>query len=51
MMLDLFDATKLNKDGEVLCAHFEELINNVQKNYDCTVVYFLTNADGGSLKG
>lgn len=30
---------------------FEKIIDHVEKKYDCIVIYFVTDADGGSKKG
>ncbi|KAJ7431571.1 ribonuclease H-like domain-containing protein [Mycena galericulata] len=50
-VLELIDATEFNKDGPALCAHFDEIIERVQKKYGCSVIIFITDADGGSKKG
>jgi hypothetical protein len=44
-------ATSLSKTGESLCSLFLEIIDKVEKKYQCTVMYFITDANGGSLKG
>ncbi|KAJ3791970.1 ribonuclease H-like domain-containing protein [Lentinula aff. detonsa] len=49
--IDIIEATALNKDGEAQAAQFEELIDRIEEEYDCTVIYFVTDADGGSKKG
>ncbi|KAJ3734617.1 ribonuclease H-like domain-containing protein [Lentinula guzmanii] len=49
--IDIIEATALNKDGEAQAAQFEEMIDRVEEEYDCTVIYFVTDADGGSKKG
>ncbi|KAJ6549409.1 ribonuclease H-like domain-containing protein [Mycena vulgaris] len=50
-VLELFDATAFNKDGPALCAQFEEIIERIQTKYKCFVIFFVTDADGGSKKG
>ncbi|KAJ6461535.1 ribonuclease H-like domain-containing protein [Mycena vulgaris] len=50
-VLELFDATAFNKDGPALCAQFEEIIERIQPKYKCFVIFFVTDADGGSKKG
>lgn len=49
--MEAIDATAFNKDGEALCAHFDEIIERVQRKYGCAVVIFVTDADGGCKKG
>ncbi|KAJ3978353.1 hypothetical protein F5890DRAFT_1382107, partial [Lentinula detonsa] len=49
--IDVIDATAENKDGLAQCQNFEDTIDHIQKEYHCTVIYFLTDADGGSKKG
>jgi hypothetical protein len=49
--LELIEATGLSKDGPSMCRQFADMIDNIEKKYECTVVYFVTDADGGSLKG
>jgi hypothetical protein len=31
--------------------YFEEVIDRVEKKYNCTVIYFTTDSDGGAKKG
>ncbi|KAJ7934367.1 ribonuclease H-like domain-containing protein [Mycena leptocephala] len=47
----LVDATACAKDGPGMCKQFCEIIDFIEKEYNCTVIYFVTDADGGSLKG
>ncbi|KAI4293644.1 hypothetical protein K525DRAFT_176946, partial [Schizophyllum commune Loenen D] len=49
--LELVDTTSLDKTGEAHCALFKTMIDKVEKEYKCLVVYFVTDADGGSRKG
>ncbi|KAJ7074602.1 ribonuclease H-like domain-containing protein [Mycena amicta] len=49
--IDLVDATALAKDGPGLCSQFEELIDKIEADYKCIITHFITDADGGSLKG
>ncbi|KAJ7258428.1 ribonuclease H-like domain-containing protein, partial [Mycena haematopus] len=49
--LELDDATAQSKDGPALCKLFGEMIDRVEGKYDCFVIYFGTDADGGSKKG
>lgn len=41
----------MDKDGKGLCKLFGEIIDHVEEKYNCIVIYFITDADGGSLKG
>jgi hypothetical protein len=41
----------MDKDGPAQCRLFEEIIDRVEEKYGCTVIYFTTDADGGSNKG
>jgi hypothetical protein len=50
-VLELLLATALNKDVPVLCAQFSAIIDKVEAKYRCKILYFTTDADGGSLKG
>jgi hypothetical protein len=34
-----------------MCKLFRDMIDLVENKYGCTVIYFITDADGGSLKG
>ncbi|KZP22392.1 hypothetical protein FIBSPDRAFT_690520, partial [Athelia psychrophila] len=49
--LQLVDVTSANKDGIAMANQFESIIDQVESRYDCTVAYFVTDADGGSKKG
>ena len=49
--LELIEVTGLSKDGPSMCRQFADMIDNAEKKFECTVVYFITDADGGSLKG
>ncbi|KAF8146020.1 hypothetical protein K438DRAFT_1781381 [Mycena galopus ATCC 62051] len=50
-LLELIDATALNKDGPSLCEQFGLIINQIEEKYNCIVIEFTTDADGGSKKG
>ncbi|KAJ6504514.1 ribonuclease H-like domain-containing protein [Mycena vulgaris] len=50
-LLELVDATTLNKDGPSLCKQFAEMIDRVEAKHGCIIIYFTTDADGGSKKG
>ncbi|KAJ7122587.1 ribonuclease H-like domain-containing protein [Mycena crocata] len=47
----LVDMTGMGKDGPALCKTFMDMIDRVQRKYKCYVVFFTTDADGGSKKG
>ncbi|KAJ6610674.1 hypothetical protein B0H10DRAFT_1811242 [Mycena sp. CBHHK59/15] len=49
--LQLVDAMACTKDGPGMCKQFCEIIDFIEKEYNCTVIYFVTNTDSGSLKG
>lgn len=49
--LQLIHATALAKDGPEQCKQFADIIDAIEKKYNCKVIYFITDADGGSLKG
>jgi hypothetical protein len=49
--LQLIDATADSKDGPALCKQFAVIIDFIEKKYKCKVIYFVTDVDGGSLKG
>ncbi|KAJ6623800.1 hypothetical protein B0H10DRAFT_2213164 [Mycena sp. CBHHK59/15] len=49
--LQLVDATACAKDGPGMSKQFCEIIDFIEREYNCTVIYFVTDADGGSLKG
>lgn len=46
----LVDALALAKDGPGLCIQFGDIIDQIEAKYEVIVVYFVTDADGGSLK-
>ncbi|KAF8186109.1 ribonuclease H-like domain-containing protein, partial [Mycena galopus ATCC 62051] len=50
-LLELIDATALGKDGPSLCEQFGLIIDRVEEKHNCIVIYFTTDADGGSKKG
>jgi hypothetical protein len=49
--LELIDMTAHSKDGPALCKLFSDMIDRVETKYKCYVIYFITDADGGSKKG
>ncbi|KAJ7670125.1 hypothetical protein DFH06DRAFT_1125516 [Mycena polygramma] len=50
-LLELVEVTALGKDGQSLCDQFGATIDRIEEKYDCIVIYFTTDADGGSKKG
>ncbi|KAJ7663539.1 hypothetical protein B0H17DRAFT_1211634 [Mycena rosella] len=50
-LIELVEVTALNKDGSSLCAQFAGMIDRVEVKHGCIVIYFTTDADGGSKKG
>ncbi|KAJ7199964.1 ribonuclease H-like domain-containing protein, partial [Mycena pura] len=50
-LVELVEVTALNKDGDAQCELFEDIIDRIEKKYDCKIRYFTTDADGGSKKG
>ncbi|KAJ7480418.1 ribonuclease H-like domain-containing protein [Mycena galericulata] len=50
-LLELVEVTALKKDGESLCELFGAMVDRVEVKHDCVVIYFTTDADGGSKKG
>ncbi|KAJ7175140.1 ribonuclease H-like domain-containing protein [Mycena crocata] len=49
--IELCDVTSMDKSGPGMCQQFIEIIDRIQTKYGCTVIYFITDADGGSKKG
>ncbi|KAJ7791395.1 hypothetical protein B0H14DRAFT_3500466 [Mycena olivaceomarginata] len=49
--LQLVDTTAFAKDSPGMCKQFCEITDFIEKEYNCTAIYFVTDADGGSLKG
>ncbi|KAJ6484889.1 ribonuclease H-like domain-containing protein [Mycena sanguinolenta] len=49
--LKLLDMTAQSKDGPALCKLFGEMIDEIEEKYNCYVIVFGTDADGGSNKG
>ncbi|KAJ7190622.1 ribonuclease H-like domain-containing protein [Mycena pura] len=49
--LKLINTTAANKDGESMAAFFVKVISDIETTYSCYVIYFVTDADGGSKKG
>ncbi|KAJ6596559.1 ribonuclease H-like domain-containing protein [Mycena sp. CBHHK59/15] len=50
-LLELIEVTALNKDGQSLCDLFAGMIDRVELRHGCIIIYFTTDADGGSKKG
>ncbi|KAJ6574028.1 hypothetical protein B0H10DRAFT_2347097 [Mycena sp. CBHHK59/15] len=50
-LIELVEVTALNKDGPALCEQFSAMIDGVEVKYGCIIIYFTTDADGGSKKG
>ncbi|KAJ6601671.1 hypothetical protein B0H10DRAFT_2230378 [Mycena sp. CBHHK59/15] len=50
-LLELIDVTELKKDGPSQCKQFTGMIDRVEEKHGCIVIYFTTDADGGSKKG
>ena len=50
-MLELMEITAQNKDGVAMANQYEKIINHIEAEYHCQVIYFTTNVDGGSKKG
>ncbi|KAF9060875.1 hypothetical protein BDP27DRAFT_1370138 [Rhodocollybia butyracea] len=49
--IDTLEVTAANKDGDAQCKQFGEMIHRIEQCYACTIIYFVTDADGGSKKG
>jgi hypothetical protein len=49
--LKLIKATSCAKTGEGLCEQFEAIVDQIELQHDCIVIYFTTDSDGGSKKG
>ncbi|KAJ6624566.1 ribonuclease H-like domain-containing protein [Mycena sp. CBHHK59/15] len=49
--IELTDATSMDKSGPGMCRQFCDIIDRIEAKYDCKVIYFVTDADGGSKKG
>ncbi|KAJ6607539.1 hypothetical protein B0H10DRAFT_548655 [Mycena sp. CBHHK59/15] len=49
--IELTDATSMDKSGPGMCCQFCDIIDRIEAKYDCKVIYFVTDADGGSKKG
>ncbi|KAJ7190100.1 ribonuclease H-like domain-containing protein [Mycena pura] len=50
-LIELIEVTSLSKDGPSLCEQFAGMIDRVEEKYGFTIIYFTTDADGGSKKG
>ncbi|KAJ7494917.1 ribonuclease H-like domain-containing protein [Mycena latifolia] len=50
-LIELVEVTALNKDGPALCEQFGAMIDRIEEKHGCTIIYFTTDADGGSKKG
>ncbi|KAH8800134.1 ribonuclease H-like domain-containing protein, partial [Flagelloscypha sp. PMI_526] len=49
--LHLVDTTAASKDGEAMANFYEEIIKKVEMEKGCIVVFLVTDAKGGSLRG
>ncbi|KAJ7760892.1 ribonuclease H-like domain-containing protein [Mycena maculata] len=49
--IELVDVTSMDKSGPGMCRQFAEIIDRIETKYGCIIIYFITNADGGSKKG
>ncbi|KAJ7253812.1 ribonuclease H-like domain-containing protein [Mycena rebaudengoi] len=49
--LELVDITAEDKGGPGMAKIFADIIDRMEAKYGCVVVYFITDADGGSKKG
>jgi hypothetical protein len=49
--LQLVNVMSDNKDNPAMADQFEIIIDRVEAKYDCVVIYFTTDSDGGSKKG
>lgn len=45
------NTTGHKKDGDSMCLAFETMVDNVEKQYKCIVVAFITDNNGGSCSG
>jgi len=50
-MLELVEINADNKDGPAMAKQFGEIVDHTEAAYKCVVIYFTTDADGGSKKG
>ncbi|KZP23372.1 hypothetical protein FIBSPDRAFT_737740 [Athelia psychrophila] len=49
--LDLIEITGDDKHGIAMAMQFGEIVDRVEAEYGCVVVYFTTDSDGGAKKG
>ncbi|KAJ7222722.1 ribonuclease H-like domain-containing protein [Mycena rebaudengoi] len=49
--LELLDITTEDKGGPGMCKMFGDITDRTEVKYNCIIVYFITDADGGSKKG
>ncbi|KAJ7882909.1 ribonuclease H-like domain-containing protein [Mycena leptocephala] len=49
--IELVDVTSIDKSGPGMCKQFCDIIDRLEAKYGCKVIYFVTDADGGSKKG
>ncbi|KAJ7751786.1 ribonuclease H-like domain-containing protein [Mycena maculata] len=49
--IELVDVTSMDKSGPGMCRQFAEIIDRIETKYGCIIIYFITDADGGSKKG
>ncbi|KAJ7245930.1 hypothetical protein B0H12DRAFT_1073385 [Mycena haematopus] len=50
-LVDLIQSNGHKKDGEAMCAAFEEMIDNTERKYWCIVILFCCDNDGGAQRG
>lgn len=49
--LELINATAEGKDGSAMANQFEDIITRVEFKYNCVIINFMTDCDGGAKKG
>lgn len=49
--LDLVEVTADDKHGIAMAMQFGDIIDHVESEHGCTIVYFTTDSDGGTKKG
>ena len=49
--VEVVAAGLLPKDGQGMCSFYKEKIDLIEEKFGCTVLYYITDANGGSLKG
>ncbi|KAJ7908024.1 hypothetical protein B0H13DRAFT_2331783 [Mycena leptocephala] len=46
--IELVDVTSMDKSGAGMCTKFGDIIDRIEAKYNCKIIYFITDADGGS---